>query len=77
MLPKTIVCTLTAVPHSCGNAVFAAINDRAIVHPRTENRADRAPELFARILRKRFSGAFLDQRLEALHEFLQIVDASA
>ena len=57
-----------------GDAVFAPINDRAVVIPGTENGADRAPELGARILRKRFAGALLDQILEALHEFFQIID---
>ena len=35
-----------------GNVVFAAINNRAIVHPRTEHGADRAVELFPRIVRE-------------------------
>ena len=34
------------------NAVFPAINNRAVVLPRTEDGADRAPKLGARILRK-------------------------
>ncbi len=73
MLPKTIACTLTAVPHSVGNVVFAAINDRAVVHPRAEHGADGAAQLVPRIVRKILAGALLDQRLEALDEFLLIV----
>ena len=57
-----------------GNAVFAAVDDGAVVVPGAEDCADRAPELFARILRKAFAGAFLDQLLELPDEFLQIVD---
>ncbi len=55
-----------------GNVVFAAINNRAVVHPGTEHGADRAPQLLPRILRKFLAGAFLDQCLEALDQFLQI-----
>ena len=57
-----------------GNAVLAPINHRAVVVPGTENGADRAPKLGARVLRKRFAGALLDQILEALHELFQIID---
>ena len=56
------------------DAVFPSIHDRAIVHPRTKHGADCAPELFVRILGKRFAGALLDQRLETLHELFQIGD---
>ena len=55
-----------------GNAVLAAINNCAVVHPRTENCADRAPELFLRILGKRFSSPLFDQGFEAFHQLLQI-----
>ncbi len=54
--------------------VFSPIHDRAIVHPRAENRPDCAPKLFVRILGKRFSGALLDQRFEPFHELFQIGD---
>ena len=56
------------------DSVFPPIHNRAIVHPRAENRSDCAPKLFFRILRERFSGALLDQCLEPLHELLQIGD---
>ena len=56
------------------DAVIPAINDCTIVHPRAENRADRAPKLFGWILRKRFSGPFFDQRFEAVQQLLQIGD---
>ena len=52
------------------DVVFAAIDNRAVVHPGTEHGADRAPELLPRILRKFLAGAFLDQRLETLDQFL-------
>ena len=34
------------------DSVFPAVNNRAIVHPRTEDGSDRAPQLFVRLLRK-------------------------
>ena len=55
-----------------GNVVFAAIDNRAIIHPGTEHRADRAPELLPRHPGELLARAFLDQRLEADHKFLQI-----
>ena len=61
-------------PPVVGDSVFSPVNDCAIVHPRAENRADCAPKLFVRFLRKRFSGALLDQRFEPLHELFQIGD---
>ena len=54
------------------DAIFPSINHRAIVHPRAEDRADRAPKLLRRILRKRFASALFDQRLESFHQLLQI-----
>ena len=56
------------------DAVLPPINDRAIIHPRAENRTDCAPKLTGWILRKRFSGPFFDQRLKALQQLLQIGD---
>ena len=62
--------------HRCApivrNAVFSAINDRSIIHPRPENRADCAPELLVRVLWKRFSSALIDQSLETPHKLFQI-----
>ncbi len=52
MLPNTIACTLTAVPQLSGMSLQAAIGDGALVHPRAEDGADRAPELLVRILRE-------------------------
>ena len=52
------------------DSVFAPIDNRAVVHPRTEHRADRSPHLLLRILWKRFAGALLDQRFESLHKLL-------
>src|SRR6266699_8880 len=46
--------------------------DGAVVHPRAETRTDRTPELHPRILRERFPSPLLDQRLEPLHQLLQI-----
>ena len=47
------------------DVVFPAINDRAIVHPGTEDRAGGAFELIPRIVREGLAGAFFDQLLEA------------
>ena len=62
--------------HRCApivrNAIFPAINDRSIIHPRPENRADCAPELLVWILWKRFSSALIDQCFETLHKLFQI-----
>ncbi len=43
-----------------GNVVEPAISDRALVHPRREDRADRAPELVLGLLRERLAGRLLD-----------------
>ena len=53
-----------------GNIVFAAIDDGAVIHPGAEDGADGAFELLPRIGRKFLAGAFLDQRLETLDQFL-------
>ena len=47
------------------NVVQAAIGDGALVHPRAEHRADRAPQLLVRILRERLAALLLDARLVA------------
>ncbi len=44
--------------------VQPAIGDRARVHPRAEDRADRAPQLVARLLRERLAGFLRDHILE-------------
>ena len=51
-----------------GNRMQAAIGDGALVHPRVEHRADRAPELLARLLRERLAGALLDDLLVLGHD---------
>src|SRR6185503_1203683 len=56
------------------NVVLAAIHDRTVVHPRPEDGADGAQQLLPGRGREVLAGALLDQRLEADHEFLQIVD---
>ena len=45
------------------NLVKPAIGDRALVHPGAEHRADRAPQLFLRVLRKSAAERALNQRL--------------
>ena len=56
------------------NVVLAAVHDRSIIHPRAEYGADGAPKLLPGILRELFSGSFLDQTFESLHQFFQIID---
>src|SRR5215471_1479312 len=46
------------------NIVKSAVGNRARVHPGTEYGADRAPELFLRILRKRVAVLLRDDILE-------------
>src|SRR6185503_13165623 len=58
-----------------GNVVLAAIDDGAVVHPRAEDGADRPHQLIPRVVGKLLAGALLDQRLEPLHQLLEIVDA--
>ena len=43
-----------------GNVVLAAIDNRAVVHPRTEHSTDSSPKLLPDILRKFGPRAFLD-----------------
>ena len=61
-------------PPIARNPILSAIDDRPVVHPRTKDRSDCAPKLFARTLRKRFSGPLFDQPLEALHQLFQVGD---
>ena len=56
-----------------GNVVQLAVGDRAMVHPGTEHRTDRAPELFLGVLRKRLAGLALDQVLVALRDAVPVL----
>ncbi len=56
-----------------GDGVQAAIDDGALVHPRTEHRADGAPELVLRVLRERPAELVRDQRLVAPDDVLPVV----
>ena len=51
-----------------GDRMQAAVGDGALVHPRAEHRADRAPELLARLLWERLAGALLDNLLVLSHD---------
>ncbi len=51
----------------------AAIGDGALVHPRGEHRANRAPELLARILREGLAGLLLDAALVLADEMLPVL----
>ena len=55
-----------------GDFVLLAIEDGTFVHPGTEHGADRALELIERVGREFLAGAFVDERFEALDEFVQI-----
>ena len=52
-----------------GDVVFAAVNDRAIVHPGTEHSAGSAAELLPDVAWEGLAGAVFDERLEALDQF--------
>ena len=54
------------------NAVQTPIGDRALVHPRAEHRADGAPQLRVRILRKRLAGFLLDALFEQSCKLLPV-----
>ncbi len=60
-----------------GDVVQPAIGDRALVHPGTEHRADRAPELFLGVLRERLAGLALDHVLVALRHAVPVLRARA
>ncbi len=55
-----------------GDVVFAAIDDRAVVHPRSEHGAGGSTELVPSAVREGFSGALFDEGLEALDELLLV-----
>ena len=55
-----------------GDFVLLAVEDGAFVHPGAEHGADGALQLIERIGREFLAGAFLDERFEAIDEFLQV-----
>ena len=55
------------------NVVQAAIGDGALVHPRAEHRADRAPQLLVRVLRERLAVLLLDALLVARDQLDPVV----
>ena len=74
-LPNTIAWTLTAVPQLSGMRVEPAIGDGALVHPRAEHGADRAPQLVVRVLRESRAVLLLDALLEARDERRPVLGA--
>jgi hypothetical protein len=62
---------------SSGDIVFAAIDDRAVVHPGTENSSDGAFELIPRVGGEAFSSAGFDEFFEELDEFLLVSAVSS
>ena len=73
LLPNTICCTFTAVPHSSGMLVDAPVLHGAVAHPRVEHRHDRLAQLLARLLREVLAGLVAVELLEAVGERLQVV----
>jgi len=55
-----------------GNAFYPAVRNGALAVPALENRADRAPQLFHGIIRKRFAQHFLDFGLVNFSQLGQI-----
>ncbi len=72
-LPKTIACTLVAVPHSCGNAVLSAVDDGPVVVPAVEHGPDGAPELIHRVVRELATLLLLHDRLELGDDLLELI----
>src|SRR5450432_2759368 len=56
------------------NLVFATIDLRTVVHPRSKYRVDRVPQLRLRILWNSLVRTFLNERLEALYQLFLISD---
>ena len=56
-----------------GDVVFAAIHDRAVIHPGTEHSASSAAKLIPRIVRENVAGALFDELLEEFHQFLLVI----
>ncbi len=73
MLPKTIACTLTAVPHSAGMPYLRAVDLGAVVLPGVEDGVHRAVELLHRILGEILAAALLDELLELADDPAQVV----
>ncbi len=57
-----------------GDVVLAAVNDRAVVHPGAEHRADGAVHLLARVFGEIVPSAGLHCFLEAVNQHLQVGD---
>src|SRR5690606_20556070 len=55
------------------DVVLAAVDGRAVVHPGAEDGAGGAALLVPGAVREALAGALLDERLEALDEFLLVV----
>ncbi len=56
------------------DVVLPPVDDRPVVHPRSEHRAHRAHELIPWRVRKPLADALLHERLETRDQFLEIVD---
>ncbi len=55
-----------------GDVVFAAIDDRAVIHPGAEHSAGGAAKLIPRAVREALASALFDEGLEALHQLLLV-----
>ena len=55
------------------NVIHLAVGNRAFVVPGTEHRADSAPHLFHRIVRKIIAGLLFDRLLEKSDQFFQVI----
>ena len=54
------------------NFIFGAVHHGAVVHPTAKNRGDGANQLLHWIVGKFLAGAIKNERLEALHQFMQV-----
>ena len=73
MLPKTIACTLTAVPFRPVIRSIRRYSIGLVAHPAIEDGHDGLPELLLGILREWLADVLLVDRLVALDELLEVV----
>ena len=73
MLPNTIACTVDRRAPVGRDLVQAPVGDGALVHPRAEHRADGAPKLLLRILRKGLAQLAPDDVLIGLYHLAPIL----
>ena len=77
VLPNTIACTFTAVPHSWGCCIFDDKRWRDRSSTNRTRRRSTPSELIPRIARELFAGPLLHQLLETRDQLLRVDRRSA